>query len=667
VEEDAGGGAPSLVTWVGGAPGAETDWNTAANWSPATVPVDATTSAVIPSTTYAPQLNTTVAPASIEVQAGALLTVNVSAALTTTGITNNGNISILSNTFANHVCNNGEIVVYEGNTLTVSGFLKNNGAITTTGTNSNPDVILGAHPGIPAHADASLTNDTTRYLGIGENIGVDYLVRPRGATGVVTLQDNLSARSLSINTVDPSGTLNATNRTITLTKDLTRSQGVFTVTGSTVVLNGNGVSNVANGGNPQVLQSASGPLVLNNLTLNKVSGHADLQSTVQVGGVLRLQNQNNSYVQTNAHELQVTSSSPIAVIRVPNFEDDGHGHVVGNLRRAILPITSYYEYPLGSTTRYHRATLNLPSGLTGPATILGVFNNVGSPSSTISLNETPALAQPYDRFIAGPGYWTFTPNAAIGAGTYDLTLYPSGFTAPTSTIWSFAKRDGGPWGLQGAKTGFAWPTVRRTGLTSFSDFAPIEANDEILPISDGRLSAVPLTDAIALNWRTTSEQHNMGFQLARSTQAADGYQNIAFVHGAGNSDSPRAYAHLDREVQPGITYYYRYTALSFDGESSFSNVAAARLDSDNRLAFQTSVFPNPATHATNFSVLTNRELPVQIQVVDVQGREVYRHQPGQQAAGRVDYTWDTRTVSRGLYFYTLTVGGERVTGKVVLQ
>lgn len=218
VEEDAGGGAPSLVTWVGGAPGAESDWNTAANWSPATVPVDATTSAVIPSTTYAPQLNTTVAPASIEVQAGALLTVNVSAALTTTGITNNGNISILSNTFANHVCNNGEIVVYEGNTLTVSGFLKNNGAITTTGTNSNPDVILGAHPGIPAHADASLTNDTTRYLGIGENIGVDYLVRPRGATGVVTLQDNLSARSLSINTVDPSGTLNATNRTITLLK-----------------------------------------------------------------------------------------------------------------------------------------------------------------------------------------------------------------------------------------------------------------------------------------------------------------------------------------------------------------------------------------------------------------------------------------------------------------
>lgn len=59
------------LTWTGGV---DTDWNTACNWSPASVPT-ATNVVVIPNTTNKPTINTAAVAQSVEVQAGAVLTI----------------------------------------------------------------------------------------------------------------------------------------------------------------------------------------------------------------------------------------------------------------------------------------------------------------------------------------------------------------------------------------------------------------------------------------------------------------------------------------------------------------------------------------------------------------------------------------------------------------
>src|SRR4029078_10536313 len=77
-------------------------------------------------------------------------------------------------------------------------------------------------------------------------------------------------------------------------------------------------------------------------------------------------------------------------------------------------------------------------------------------------------------------------------------------------------------------------------------------------------------DNAKLEWATTMEQNNKGFDVQRSMDG-DSWNTLTFVPGAGNSQTPQYYSYLDQHLQPGI-YYYRLVQQDLDGHTSISKV-----------------------------------------------------------------------------------------------
>ncbi len=82
---------------------------------------------------------------------------------------------------------------------------------------------------------------------------------------------------------------------------------------------------------------------------------------------------------------------------------------------------------------------------------------------------------------------------------------------------------------------------------------------------------------------------------------------------------------------------------------------------------QVSLFPNPVQSTANFSVLTNYEAAVTINVMDLSGRTVIRQNEARKSGART-VNIDTKHLNAGTYLYHVTIeGSEEVkTGKMVV-
>lgn len=172
-------GGGSANTWQGDV---SNNWNTAGNWSSNAVPT-ATTDALVPATVC-----------------GACVMPQISSAAV-----------------ARDVCNFGTITIVGDNTLTINRDLLNEGAITTTTTNSSGDLIFANTPSL--------------YKGSGTLFDVDVSV----TSSDLTLENNIWARSFSIST---SGTVNIDVNTLSVNRNFTKTAGTYTSTnGVTAFIN----------------------------------------------------------------------------------------------------------------------------------------------------------------------------------------------------------------------------------------------------------------------------------------------------------------------------------------------------------------------------------------------------------------------------------------------
>jgi hypothetical protein len=98
--------------------------------------------------------------------------------------------------------------------------------------------------------------------------------------------------------------------------------------------------------------------------------------------------------------------------------------------------------------------------------------------------------------------------------------------------------------------------------------------DATLPVELVSFTAQAQDEAVALRWRTASEQNSAYFEVERS---ADGRQFAAIgrVAAQGNADAPTSYAYLDHSPIHPFTHslYYRLRQVDTDGSAAYSPVA----------------------------------------------------------------------------------------------
>ena len=97
-----------------------------------------------------------------------------------------------------------------------------------------------------------------------------------------------------------------------------------------------------------------------------------------------------------------------------------------------------------------------------------------------------------------------------------------------------------------------------------------------LPITLLNFTVTKQGDNAQLNWATSSEENNKGFEIQRSTDQST-WTVLNFIAGAGNSQTEKDYQYLDQNLPAG-TYYYRLRQVDYDGNSSFSKIVPVTFD-----------------------------------------------------------------------------------------
>jgi photosystem II stability/assembly factor-like uncharacterized protein len=163
---------------------------------------------------------------------------------------------------------------------------------------------------------------------------------------------------------------------------------------------------------------------------------------------------------------------------------------------------------------------------------------------------------------------------------------------------------------------------------------------------------------ILLQWQTATETENYGFEIQRSTFASDmsigNWENLGFVNGYGNSNSPKTYVYTDVNLYGGRKYYYRLKQIDNDGSSTFSKIIEVNAPQVSSFSLNQN-FPNPFNPATRIKYAIPTESSVKLIVTDLLGQEVDVILDETKTAGSYEVFWNPSNISSGIYFYTLSV------------
>ncbi|MFN0200807.1 MAG: T9SS type A sorting domain-containing protein, partial [Bacteroidia bacterium] len=217
--------------------------------------------------------------------------------------------------------------------------------------------------------------------------------------------------------------------------------------------------------------------------------------------------------------------------------------------------------------------------------------------SNVGVGETPCIVA--KATVQSDGTYSFSGNFAPNNYAVYLSTNGSlsiGTTPPPPTVLPNAP-SGNPWmhtaeGLTNAGDGSANGIIGTLNITGFGttnnvDFAiqpPV-----IFPVTLVNFEGQWAGAKTILSWKTESELNSAHFVLEYSINGAN-YEAVAQLNAAGNSNTPRNYAHT-HDFPTADRNYYRLKMVDIDGYSAYSNVVL--LSKYNQLPSLT-LFPNPA-------------------------------------------------------------------------
>ena len=188
--------------------------------------------------------------------------------------------------------------------------------------------------------------------------------------------------------------------------------------------------------------------------------------------------------------------------------------------------------------------------------------------------------------------------------------------------------------------------------------------DNPLPVELTNFNSVVIRSDITLNWSTSSEVNNSGFEVMRS-EKDQSWTSIGFVKGAGNSAEPISYSFKDMNLNSGI-YSYRLKQIDFNGNFKY-------FDLDNEVIigvpdkfFLSQNYPNPFNPVTKISYDIPVSSKVRLKVYDNSGRELITLAEEYKEAGYYTVEFNGSRYASGVYYYKLESGNFVSTKKMVL-
>jgi photosystem II stability/assembly factor-like uncharacterized protein len=193
--------------------------------------------------------------------------------------------------------------------------------------------------------------------------------------------------------------------------------------------------------------------------------------------------------------------------------------------------------------------------------------------------------------------------------------------------------------------------------------------DAALPVELALFSVNSIkNDQVLLEWETVSEVNNYGFELERKsfvsgTEVSD-WEMIGFIEGHGNSNSPKFYSFIDKQLNAGNEFSYRLKQIDINGQFEYSEVVEVKITPKDFTINQN--YPNPFNPTTLINFRIPHKVYVKLTIFDVLGREIKTLMEESLDAGIYSIEFDGKNLPGGVYYYNISTEGFSETRKMIL-
>ena len=163
-----------------------------------------------------------------------------------------------------------------------------------------------------------------------------------------------------------------------------------------------------------------------------------------------------------------------------------------------------------------------------------------------------------------------------------------------------------------------------------------------------------------LKWATASELDNDYFTIERSTDGHN-FEAITFVSAEGSSLTTLYYEFLDKKAPNGVSYY-RLLQTDFDGKTTVSGTITLRRN-ETGFSFN-DIYPVPANDFVEVSFNVVEDVNTQIQIFNLAGSLVATYEESA-TKGTNAMTIDVSNYSSGVYFVTVNIGTDVISGRLI--
>lgn len=304
----------------------------------------------------------------------------------------------------------------------------------------------------------------------------------------------------------------------------------------------------------------------------------------------------------------VWASATTDVNTSPEGTIDGLGYYSGNTnsRWAASPMPQWITWNLGQTTNISQTKISFYDFLGGRIYVYSVLVGQDTINWTTVVNNASSVAEE----------WTVNQFAPI-QGRYVRLICHSNSANSWANVWE----------------------------------VEIWGSDQTTDVELNPLTASVTGNSVTLNWSTSTETNNRGFEIQRKSGGE--FETISFVNGNGTTSNVNSYSFTDRDLFE-THYVYRLKQIDFDGTFNYSNEVEANLLPDVYELFQN--YPNPFNPTTKVKFTMPNTAIAVITIYDMLGQKVMEVVNKEFTAGTHEVEIDARSLSSGVYVYQLNVG-----------
>ena len=172
-----------------------------------------------------------------------------------------------------------------------------------------------------------------------------------------------------------------------------------------------------------------------------------------------------------------------------------------------------------------------------------------------------------------------------------------------------------------------------------------------LPVELSLFTATLSKNEISLFWKTETEVDNYGFDVERRIDDGD-WNQITFVQGNGNSNSPKEYSYNDKELfGGGSKFQYRLKQIDNDGSFEYSDLVEVEVVPAKFELSQN--YPNPFNPSTTIQFSIPKQTQLKIIIYNMLGEQVKTLAEGTYETGYHKVTLYASSLPSGTYIYRL--------------